>query len=60
MHDFYQRTFSSPLELLAVLKRNPQQDGTKLSDPEINQELLNAIYDHLDDLVSINKRVLCT
>lgn len=60
MHDFYQRTFSSPLELLALLKRNPQQDGAKLSDPEINQELLHAIYDHLDDLVSINNRVLFT
>ena len=36
----------------ALLKRNPDQEGAYATDPEINQELLFAIYDHLDDLVS--------
>jgi hypothetical protein len=51
VHDFYQRTFSSPIEMNALLKRNPEQETAHATDPEINQELLFAIYDFLDDLV---------
>ena len=55
IHDFYQRTFSSPIELNALMKRNVDADTSfpmQLNDSNINTELLYAVYDHLDDLVS--------
>lgn len=53
VHDFYQRTFSSGVELNALLKKNPDQSDAKIDDPEILVELLNEIYDRLNDLVCI-------
>ncbi|RWS05224.1 putative E3 ubiquitin-protein ligase HECTD2-like protein, partial [Dinothrombium tinctorium] len=50
IHDFYDRTFSSFVELNAVFKQNPEQEGAKINDPEINVELLNAVNDSIDDL----------
>ena len=36
----------------ALLKRNPDEEAANLIDSGISLELLHAIYDHLDDLVS--------
>ena len=51
IHDFYQKTFSSAVEICAMFKRNPDQKDSKLTDPEIKTELLNEVHDQLDDLV---------
>lgn len=59
IHDFYQRTFSSPIELNALMKRSASNDKSQLShdDCELNTQLLYAIYDHLDDLVSVAQSI---
>lgn len=53
VHDFYQRTFSSPIELNALLKQDPDQESASDEESGICLTLLYAIYDHLDDLVSL-------
>ena len=51
IHDFYERTFSSTIEMNALFKRTPDQKGAKINDPEIKSELLNEVHDQMDDLV---------
>lgn len=52
IHDFYQQTFSSPIELVALLKRFPEKSSARIDDPELKVELLNELHDHINDLVS--------
>ncbi|RWS26545.1 putative E3 ubiquitin-protein ligase HECTD2-like protein [Leptotrombidium deliense] len=59
VHDFYERTFSSFIELNSLFKVNPEEQNAKSQDPEIKVELLNAVNDGIDDLPSfIRKTVL--
>ena len=53
VHDFYQRTFSSPVEMNALLKLDPEEQGRRIEDSGVSLSLLHAIYDHLEDLVSL-------
>lgn len=40
------------MELNSFVKEDPQVDGAKLEDPQIKMNLIYAIYDELDQLVS--------
>jgi hypothetical protein len=51
LHDFYEKTFSSFVEINALFKQNPDQESAKIKDPEIKTELLFTVYDQLNDLV---------
>lgn len=52
IHALYERTFSSLVELNALFKENPDTDGAKIHDPELKMDLLHAMYDEMDRLVS--------
>ncbi|KAI1301906.1 putative E3 ubiquitin-protein ligase HECTD2 [Halotydeus destructor] len=59
VHDFYQRTFSSPIEMCALFKRHTDHRTAKINDAEVKKELLDSVHDHMDDLPSfIGKSVL--
>lgn len=51
VHDFYQKTFSSSVEMCALFKKNMDQKGAKFNDPELRTELLNEVHDQMDNLV---------
>lgn len=51
IHDFYQKTFSSSVEMCSLFKQNTDQKSAKYNDPEIRTELLNEVYDQMDNLV---------
>lgn len=53
IHDLYQQTFSSPIELMALLKRFPEKSSARIDDPELKVELMNELHDHINDLVMI-------
>lgn len=52
VQEFYEQTFSSLVELNALFKENPNQDDAKLEDPEIKIDLLHAVYDTLEELLT--------
>ncbi|XP_052132072.1 probable E3 ubiquitin-protein ligase HECTD2 isoform X1 [Frankliniella occidentalis] len=53
------RTFDSYVELCALFKENPHQDGARLVDPDLKMDFLYAVYDALRELPnSIHKSVL--
>ncbi|XP_054168637.1 probable E3 ubiquitin-protein ligase HECTD2 [Oppia nitens] len=59
LHDFYEQTFSSNIELNALFKVNANQSDAKSHDPEINIIFLYTVYDELNNLPSfISKTVL--
>lgn len=53
IHDLYQQTFSSPIELVSLLKHFPQKQSARIDDPELKVELMNELHDHINDLVRL-------
>eukprot|EP00095_Tigriopus_kingsejongensis_P012673 maker-scaffold22_size673200-snap-gene-2.20 protein:Tk12673 transcript:maker-scaffold22_size673200-snap-gene-2.20-mRNA-1 annotation:"e3 ubiquitin-protein ligase hectd2" len=45
LQSFIESTFRSPASICSTFKHNPNQDGARMDDPEIDYELLFAIYD---------------
>lgn len=52
LQNFMVQTFSSYLEMNALFKNDTGQDVAKLVDPEIKLELLDAVNDIIEELVS--------
>ncbi|XP_034243810.1 probable E3 ubiquitin-protein ligase HECTD2 [Thrips palmi] len=56
---FYMRTFDSYVELCALFKENPNQDGARLVDPDLKMDFLYAVHDALKEVpTNVHKSVL--
>ncbi|XP_015792141.1 probable E3 ubiquitin-protein ligase HECTD2 [Tetranychus urticae] len=59
LHDLYKTSFSSFVEINALFKKSQSDEEVKLHDPELQMNLVYAMFDELDNLPSfIVKSVL--
>lgn len=59
VQQFFETTFKNPARLCATFKKTPMQDGARLDDPELDQDLLFAVFDSVKSLnVSVQKTLI--